>query len=185
MLNLMDASREEVAEADRQYRAGIVDALARFAARWADAGHDALHGSVESLLAVGEYFLSEIRSPTVHAPPAWLPAWWDPQAPLATGAPTEERPLTRDQLMLIDEVHAYYAEVVMSHAPAAHWAIYKGSKKEWRNGKTVLYLTRSRNGYPLSLVHGAAIRTVLLGEVVETSQLFDYATKSIATANAA
>lgn len=181
----MYASREEVADADRQYRAGIIDALDRFAVRWRGAGRDELDGSVESLLTVGEFFLSEVRNPAVHAPPTWVPPWWDPEAPLATGGPTEERPLSRDQLMLIDEVHAYYAEIVLSHCPGAHWTIYKGSKKEWRNGKTVLWLTRSRNGYPLSLVHGAAIRTVLFGEVVETTQLFEYATKSVAIANAA
>ena len=183
MLNLMHSSRDEVAEADRRYRAGIVDASARFAVRWAGTGREMLDGSVESLLAVGAFFLSEIPRPAVHAPPTWLPAWWDTQSPLTIGEPTEDRPLSRDQLMLIDEVHAYYAHVVLSHCPGASWTIYRGSKKEWRNGKTVMRLTRSRKGYPLSLVHGAAIRIVFFDESWDSAQFFDYASKSIGIAN--
>ncbi|WP_143544625.1 hypothetical protein [Salinibacterium xinjiangense] len=86
---------------------------------------------------------------------------------------------------MIDEVHAYVAEVLLNEIPGAEWTIYKGGKREVRNGETVLKLKGRLQAYPQTIVYSAAIDVVLLGKAVTDRWLFDYVSDKIAKAKVA
>lgn len=164
----MSSSREEVERVDRAYRAGIDEAVAHLRTVWNPAPESEF--SLESLGPLGEWFALKLDS-GLDVDASWLPVWWDPNLPPAGSFDGHCGPFTREQLKLIDDVHAYVAEVMLHNIPGSKWVIYKGSKKDWRNGSTVLQVSRKLKGFPLSLVYGAGVREVLLDKPVDT-QLF-------------
>jgi hypothetical protein len=182
MLNLMSASKAEIAVADAAYRRGIVLAQARLREHLLAAGGPEANGSVESLAAIGSWFLQHIQDADDGSVVESIPAWWDPSFPVAGSGVEGDGPFTGQQLRLIDEVHAYVAEVLMNEIPGAQWEIYKGSKKDLRNGSTVLKLKGHLQAYSLSLVYGAALNTVLYSRPVSGNLFFDEVSKSIAKA---
>lgn len=173
MLNLMSSTREEIERVHRAYTAGIDDAVAHLRSVW-PAGSE-LDFSVESLGPVGVWFAENLEN-GLDVGDSWLPAWWDPKLPPAGESEGHCGPFTRRQLKLIDDVHAYEAEVMLRNIPGSKWVIYKGSKKDWRNGETVLQLSRKLKGFPLSLVYGSGIDVVLMDKPIDT-ELFREWTK--------
>lgn len=173
MLSLMFSSREEIERVDRAYRAGIDDAVAHLRSEW---GLDSeLDFSIDSLGAVGVWFAEKLEN-GLDADDTWLPAWWDPKLPPAGSFEGHCGPFTRGQLKLIDDVHAYVAEVMLRNIPGSAWVVYKGSKKDVRNGDTVLQLNKRLKTFSLSLVYGSAVGAVLLDKPVDT-ELFREFTK--------
>lgn len=157
MLNSMTFTREQAQSHHFAYVAGIADALRHLNSVWHG---DVLDFSVASLRAVGEWFTNNLSS-GLEADSTWLPVWWDSHLPPAGAAPGHTGPLTRGQLKLIDDVHAYEAQVLLRNIPGSRWIIYKGSKRDFRNGSTVLQLSSSLKGFPLDLVYGQAVDFVL------------------------
>lgn len=164
MLNLMWASREEVERAHRAYVAGIDDAIAHFQTVWPG---EELDYSIESLGRVGAWFAEKLED-GLEVDSGWLPAWWDPKKPPAGEGDGHAGTFTRRQLKLIDDAHAYIGAVVLRTVPDAQRVVYKGSKKDHRNGDTVLQLDKRMTTYPLSLVYGSAVGAVLLDKPVDT-----------------
>ena len=185
MLNLMNASKAEIAAADAAYRVGVVHGQARLRDHLRDTGGPEVDGRLESLAALGAWFLQHIEAKPDSAAEEWIPAWWDPNAPLADSGSEHPGPFTGQQLRLIDEVHAYVAEVILNEILGAEWTIYKWGKRDVRNGKTVLKLTGRLQAYPQSVVYGAAIDVVLLKKTISDRWLFDYVSDRIAKAKVA
>jgi hypothetical protein len=183
MLSLMSASKEEIARAHHAYLDGIDDAQGRIREHLRATGGPDPDGSIESLANIGPWFFEHLTERDEPVSTDWIPAWWDPQL-LPAGAGVETHaPLTRQQLRLIDEVHAYVAEVVLNHASGAKWVVYKGGKKDVRNGDTVLQLDKRRQFYPLSLVYMAALKVVLLDNVVRPTIFYDVVRRDIGDAD--
>lgn len=182
MLTLMYASKEEITRAHHVYLNGIDDAQGRLREHLRETGGPEADGSLESLRGIGAWFLDHLPETAEPASTSWLPAWWNPQSPPAGDGVDTHSPVTRQQLRLIDEVHAYVAEVVMSHVPAAHWVVYKGCKKDVRNGDTVIQLDKKRQFYSLSLVYKAALNVVLLDNFVRPTIFYDVVRRDISDA---
>lgn len=176
----MSTSKAEIAVAHVAYRKGIIAAQSRLREHHAATGGPRADGSVESLAEICGWFLKQLEDEQDDSSNAWVPAWWDPTKPLAGSGDERAGPFTGQQLRLIDEVHAYVAEVLMNEIPTAEWVIYKGSKKDLRNGSTVLQLKGRLRTYPLSLVYGAAIRLILLHKQVDERLFFDRIAEEIA-----
>ena len=113
MLNLMNASKAEIAAADAAYRMGIVDEQARLRAHLHDTGGSEVDGQLGSLPALGAWFLRHIEAEPDSAVEERVPAWWDPDRPFADSGSEETGPFTGQQIRLIDEVHAYVADVLL------------------------------------------------------------------------
>ena len=179
MLILMYASKEEIARAHHAYLDGIGDAQGRIREHLRETGGPEADGSIESLRGIGLWFLKHLPETAEAASTSWIPTWWDPQLPPAGEDVETHSPFTRQQLRLIDEVHAYVVEVVMAHVPGAHWVVFKGGRKNVRNGDTVIQLDKRRQTYPLSLVYGSAIRVVLLDKPAEPALFYDIVRRDI------
>jgi hypothetical protein len=183
MLTLMSASKEEIARAHHAYLDGFDDARARIREHLRATGGPDADGSIESLPGIGAWFFKHLPERDEAAPTGWIPAWWNPQVPPAGEDVETHASLTRQQLRLIDEVQAYVAEVVMTHASGAKWVMYKGSKKDIRHGTTVVQLDTRRQFYPLSLVYKAALNVVLLDKFVRPSIFYDVVGRDIGDAD--
>lgn len=179
MLNLMSSSPEEIERHRVAYIAGTYEAIAHLTTVWPG---KPLDYSVDSLGLVGEWF-AENMEVGLKVDDSWLPSWWNPDLPPAGDGPGHTGPFTRRQLRLIDDVHAHYAAVVLANARGTRWIVYKGHRKDIRNGTTVIRLTRKRNHYALSLVYKCALRAVPDKEPVSTNLMREYAWKSIAIAD--
>lgn len=166
--------------ANEAYLRGIAEARIRFRAHLRESGGPEADGTRESLAAVGAWFLHHLRDNSRDRKDPWLPAWWNPRTPLAGSREKGAAPFTRQQLRLIDEVHAYVAEVLLNEIPGAEWVIYTAHKRESRYGQTVLKLGRNTYDFPLSLVYGVAIDVVRLERTVDEDVLLDAASKIIA-----
>ena len=183
MLTLMHASKEEITRAHHAYLNGISDAQGRIREHLWETGGPEADGSIESLRGIGQWFLAHLPETAEPLATSWILAWWDPQSPPAGDGVDTHAPFTRQQLRLIDEVHAYVAEVVMTHVPGAEWVVYKGCKKDVRNGDTVIQLNKRRQFYPLSLVYKAALNEVLLDKPVEAALFYDVVRQYISDAD--
>lgn len=179
MLSLMSASKEEIARAHNAYLDGVGDARGRIREHLRETGGPQADGSLESLLGIGTWFFEHLPERDEAAPTDWIPAWWDPTSPPAGEGVETHAPFTRQQLRLIDEVHAYVAEVVMTKASGSKWVVYKGGKKDVRNGDTVIQLDKHRQFYPLSLVYNSAINIVLLDKPVSPTIFHDEVRRAI------
>ena len=172
----MNASREKRKELHEAYVRELEPALARLRLRLSRPGDPQLDATVESLDAVNGWFLTLIKERHVTKT-VELPAWWDPLP--ALGAPGSG-PFTSSQLALIDEVQAYLGEVLIAAIPGAHWVIYKGSKRDFRNGLTMLEVGR---GSPLpvrDVVYKEAVGIVLSGREVAVDLLSSWVRKELA-----
>ena len=176
MWDTMSASREKRKELHEAYVRELEPALTRLRLRLSGPGDPQLDGSIESLDAVNEWFLALIKerhdTETVE-----LPAWWDPLPAIGTPG---GGPFTSSQLALIDEVQAYLGEVLIAAIPGAHWVIYKGSKRDFRNGLTMLEVGR---GSPLpvrDVVYKEAVGIVLSGREVAVDTLSSWVREELA-----
>ena len=168
-------------EYHRAYLDGLAAAQARIRAR--STPQLALDGRVESLAVVGDWLIDSLSRPGLLIEPFTSPAWWSPRA-----APQDEPlgnreyvdPLTRAQIQLIDEVQAYFAEVLETH-PAAMWVIFRGRPNEDRRGLTMLQLGSRK--WPVSVVgciFVPAVRYLDSGIIPPPGWLADRARKEFA-----
>ena len=185
MLNLMNASKAEIAAADAAYRIGVVDGQNRVRTHLRDTGGPEADGKLASLAGIGSWFLQHIQDVDDRSVLDGVPAWWDPTSPLAGSGVEGDGPFTGQQLRLIDEVQAYVAEVLLNEIPGAEWTIYQGGKREMRNGKTVLKLRGRLQAYPQTIVYSAALQLVLLEKAVSDRWLFDCVADRMAKAKVA
>ena len=183
MLSLMSSSKEEIVRAHHTYLDGINDARGRIREHLRATGGPDPDDSIASLANVGPWFFEHLAQRDEATPADWIPAWWDPQLPPAGEGVETHAPLTRQQLRLIDEVQAYVAEVVMRHVPGAQWVVYKGSKKDVRNGDTVIQLDKRQKFYPLSLVYSSAVNVVLYNKPVRPTIFYDVVGRDIGDAD--
>ena len=179
MWDAMSASREKRKELHEAYVRELEPALARLRLRLSGPGDPQLDGSIESLDAVNEWFLTLIKerhdTETVD-----LPSWWNPARPTAESGVPGSGPFTSSQLALINDVQAYLGEVLIAAIPGAHWVIYKGSKRDFRNGLTMLEVGR---GLPLpvrDVVYKEAVGIVLSGREVAVDLLSSWVRKELA-----
>ena len=179
MWDTMSASREKRKELHEAYVRELEPALARLRIRLSGPGDPQLDGSIESLDAVNEWFLTLIKerhdTETVD-----LPSWWNPARPTAESGVPGSGPFTSSQLALINDVQAYLGEVLIAAIPGAHWVIYKGSKRDFRNGLTMLEVGR---GLPLpvrDVVYKEAVGIVLSGREVAVDTLSSWVRKTMA-----
>ena len=170
-------------EYHRAYLDGLAAAQARLRIRALSAPQLVLDDSVGSLAAVGDWLIDSLVRPGLLLEPFTIPAWWSPRA-----APQDEpigdreyvAPLTRAQIQLIDEVQAYFAEVLGTH-PAATWVIFRGRPKEDRRGLTMLQLGSRK--WPVSVVGCVfvpAVRYLDSGIIPARGWLADRAYKELA-----
>ncbi|TFC96742.1 MULTISPECIES: hypothetical protein [Cryobacterium] len=176
MWDTMSASREKREELHEAYVSGLESARDRLRARLSSPSDPQLDGSVESLDAVNEWFLTHIKerqdTETVE-----LPAWWDPLPALGTPG---SGPFTSSQLALIDEVQAYLGEVLTTAIPGAHWVIYKGHKRDFRNGLTMLEVGIGRPLPVRDVVYKEALGVVLSGREVAADTLSSWVREQLA-----
>jgi len=102
MWDTMSASREKREELHEAYVSGLESARDRLRARLSAPKDPQLDGSVDSLDAVNEWFLTHIKE-RHETENVELPSWWDPVRALGTPG---SGPFTSSQLALIDEVQA-------------------------------------------------------------------------------
>lgn len=164
MLNLMWSTPEEIERAHRTYVAGIDHAVAHLQSVWPKGSQ--LDFSLDSLGPAGVFFAEKLEH-GLDVDDSWLPAWWDPKLPPAGESDGRCGTFTRRQLKLIDDVHAYVAEVMLRSIPGSKWVIYKGAKKEYRNGSTVLQLSKRLKTFPLTLVYKSGVGAVLSDKPVD------------------
>lgn len=135
-----------------------------------------LDGRVESLDAVNEWFLTHIterhETETVE-----LPSWWDPVPALGTPG---SGPFTSSQLALIDEAQAYLGEVLTTAIPGAHRVIFKGHKRDFRNGLTMLDVGKRRPLPVRDVVYKEALGIVLSGREVAVDTLSSWVREELA-----
>jgi hypothetical protein len=179
MWDTMSASHEKREELHEAYVRELKPAQAHLRNRLSGPGDPQVDGSVESLDAVNEWFLTHIKerheTETVE-----LPSWWDPAKPTAETVKGRNRPFTSAQLALIDEVQAYLGEVLTAAIPDAHWVIYKGHKRDFRNGLTMLEVGKGRPLPVRDVVYKEALGIVLSGREVAVDTLSSWVRKQLA-----
>jgi hypothetical protein len=179
MWDTMSASREKREELHDAYVAGLEPALERLRARLNAPDEPQLDGSVVSLDAVNEWFLTHINE-SHETETTDLPSWWDPAKPTAETAEGQNRPFTSAQLALIDEVQAYLGEVLSIAIPGARWVIYKGHKRDFRNGLTMLEVGKGRPLPVRDVVYKEALGVVLSGREVAVDTLSSWVREKVA-----
>lgn len=176
MWDTMSASREKREELHEAYVSGLEPARDRLRARLSAPSDPQLDGSVESLVAVNEWFLTHIKerhdTETVE-----LPSWWDPLPALGTPG---SGPFTSSQLALIDEVQAYLGEVLTTSIPGGHWVIYRGHKQDFRNGLTMLEVGKGKPLPVRDVVYKEALGVVLSGREVAVDTLSSWVREKLA-----
>lgn len=175
MLILKEASKAEMQAAHEAYLLGIEEARNRIREHLRESGGPQADGRLESLRGIGAWFLKTLFAGPGAPADDRLPSWWDPEKPLAGSGAPAAAPITAQQLLLIDEVHAYVSEVLMNAIPHAEWVIYTAEKREWRYGQTVLRIAKKKYSFPLSLVYGIALHVVAEGTSVSADVLLDAA----------
>ena len=184
MLILMNASKAEMAAAHARYLRGVADTHVRLRSHLRDTGGPEADGTLGSLKDIGYWFMEHLNDKASSFPEGWLPAWWG-DTPTADSSKDATCPLTRQQLNLIDEVHVYIAEVLLREVPGSEWVIYRGHKRDWRYGTTVLRLKGERHTFPLSLVYGVALHMVQGNtKVLWPDVFFDVVTREISATDA-
>ncbi|WP_105036804.1 hypothetical protein [Cryobacterium aureum] len=179
MWDTMSASREKREELHEAYVRELKPAEAHLRNRLSGPGDPQLDGSVESLDAVNEWFLMHIKEPKEMGT-ADLPSWWDPARPTAESGVPGSGPFTSSQLELINEVQAYLGEVLTTAIPDAHWVIYKGHKRDFRNGLTMLEVGRGRPLPVRDVVYKEALGIVLSGREVAVDTLSSWVREELA-----
>ncbi|WP_166871537.1 hypothetical protein [Salinibacterium sp. ZJ450] len=120
--------------------------------------------TVESLRFLGDWFIDRLKANEPDGD-MYLPVWWDMAFPPAgTGTPKDAR-WTPQQLRLIDQVHAYYVDVLQAQRPDAFWISFKGEHRDSRNGSTLLVVGNAEMPViTLNPIFGTAVRLYRLGE---------------------
>lgn len=175
----MNASREKRKELHEAYVRELTPAQARLRKRLSGRGDPQLDGSVESLDAVNAWFLTRILEPR-EAKTADLPSWWNPATPTAESGIPGSGPFTSMQLVLIDEMQAYVAEVMTKARPDATWVIYKGHKLDFRNGQTMLQTGKGMPFAAQGIVYGEALGAFLYRREVPVKQLSELVRTALA-----
>ena len=137
MRNLTFATKDEWARHNQAFLAALPEARERFQSR-AERRHLAADGTIDSLGAIGDWYLEELSNPDSSDAP--LPPWWASSQPWSGAGTPDDLPVTRDQVMLTDEVHSYFAGVLHDSYPGAKWVIFKGERREITRGMTLLEL---------------------------------------------
>lgn len=179
MLILMTAAGAEIAHAHDAYVNGVRDAQLRIREHLRETVGPNADGSSKSLVEVGSWFFAQLPEMCETSSSEWMPPWWNHADPPADAEGGNASPFTRQQLRIIDEMHAYVAEVLMRHVPGAEWIVIKGSRKNIRFGTTVLKVSGRRQFYPLSLVYNSAINVVQLDKPVSPTIFYDEVRRAI------
>ncbi|ASD22828.1 hypothetical protein B7495_12625 [Cryobacterium sp. LW097] len=179
MWDTMNATRERVAELHEEYLRTLEPAQARLRARLVGPDEPDPDGTVGSLTAVTRCFLTQILEPRCDEP-ADLPSWWNPARPTAIASHPDAGPFTTAQLALIDEMQAYVAEVMTNSRPDVKWVIFKGHKKDFRNGQPML---QTGKGMPFGIsgiVYGMALDVAYYHREVRPDRLTELVRDAIA-----
>ena len=153
------ATKEEWSAYHDEFVASLPCAVERFHRR-ADRHGLVADGTVASLGPIGEWFTVEVRKPE-STPEVPLPPWWDPAQPWPGSGTRRYGDLTRDQVILIDEVQAYFADVLVRAYPDAKWVIFKGERREDRRGKTLLqFADKKWPVHTIGIVSKAAVWSI-------------------------
>ena len=163
MWDTINADPETVTRLHESYLESLEPARERLRGRIAGVAGVQLDGSIESLVPLNAWFMDEILE-TPDKPGLSLPSWWDPAMPTAETGDPETYPFTRSQLELIDEVQAYYAEVLQKVRPDAPWVIYKRGKRNINNGRSMIKLAKDHFLAPRTVVYGVALGSVLYNQ---------------------
>ncbi|SOE57723.1 hypothetical protein SAMN06296378_0665 [Salinibacterium xinjiangense] len=175
----MNASREKRGELHEAYVRELEPALARLRLRLSGPGDPQLDGSVESLDAVNEWFLTFIKE-RQETETVDLPSWWNPARPTAESGVPGSGPFTSSQLVLIDEVQAYLGEVLTKARPDATWVIYKGHKLDSWNGQTMLQTGKGMPFAVRGIVYNEALGAFLYRREVPVKQLSELVRTALA-----
>ncbi|MFP5333731.1 MAG: hypothetical protein ACLGIV_00295 [Actinomycetes bacterium] len=178
MLWFPDLTLEE-AEAYRDaYLASLPGLVERLQARVERTGGPALDGSVVSLGPLGEWFCRQLAADEPDGMEGY-PAWWvhDPNwkpSPVSLGP---QRLLSDRQLRLVDEVGAYFAQVLQRNVPQLEWVVFRPPKRQ-RNAAEHETMLQAPNGLvwnPVSLVYSMAIGQELHRRAPEPDTLLELA----------
>ena len=173
MWDLISADKSEAHRHHDDYLSSLGPASEQLRNRFkAETGAD-LDGSIESLIELKRWFVERLL--TIEAPRAGLPTWWDPAMPTADNGDPETYPFTRAQLMLVDEVQAYLAEVILNANPDATWIINRKSKRRLDSQLSMIRAVDGRLLSPQNAAYEVALKVVLRGEILPDSLLADYA----------
>lgn len=151
MRTMMNETRAVWTEFHHQFLTGVGEANQRFLSHCQQVGLVANY-STESLGAIGDWFLAELRRQKLRYV-GEVPVWWDSSVPFAKRAKafgqkkvdrfdfsTYTGPFTRGQILLIDEMSSYFAQVLIHNHPGARWVIFVASSRSLRRGQTLLQL---------------------------------------------
>ena len=90
-------------------------------------------------------------------------------------------PFTSSQLEPLNEVQAYLGKLLTTAIPDAHWVIYKGHKRDFRNGLTMLEVGKGRPLPVRDVVYKEALGIVLSGREVAVDTLSSWVREKLAT----
>ena len=166
----MDAAHEDIVRAHAAYQNDLVKASARLREHLRSTDGPVADGSVDSLIAINLWFQERLILEANRPGGQSIPAWWG-SAPLVESDSHEAGPFTSQQLMIIDVVQAYLAEVMLETLPGAELAIYSGDPSDWRNGQTAVRYGLHRFEFPVSVAYSIALDVVLYRRPVDAGVL--------------
>lgn len=130
------------AEADahfEEFMAVVGQRRAELALRVAETGGPVLDRSVDSLLAVNEWFIEQVLDGSAPADVAYRPAWMDPPNPLFRPTPGGPRAAPGWLLLLWEQLGVYVGDVFMAAVPGSRWVCWRSrSKASIDNGWPVI-----------------------------------------------
>ena len=176
MWDLISADKDEAKRHHDDYLAALEPARERLRDRFPAAGDVELDGSIASLVGLTRWFVERI--PTIDPADATnVPAWWDPAMPTADNGDPETYPFSRAQLMLVDELQAYMAEVISKANPDAAWIMNKKYKRRLDSQLSMIRFADGRLASPMNAAYKVALRVVLRNEFIPDDLLTDYASQ--------
>jgi hypothetical protein len=173
MWDLGSADKHQAQRHHDDYLNSLSPARERLRSRFEEETGLDLDGSIESLVGLKRWFVERIL--TIGAADVSLPAWWDPAMPTADEGGIETNPFTRSQLMLVDELQAYLAEVILNANPDAVWVMNKSNKRRLDSQLSMIKFPDGRLASPMNAAYEVGLRVVLRNEFVPDDLLTDYA----------
>ncbi|MFP5333732.1 MAG: hypothetical protein ACLGIV_00300 [Actinomycetes bacterium] len=151
------AEAEAYYDADLASLPGLVERLQAWVER---TGGPGLDGSVDGLDPLGEWFSRQLAADEPDGLEGY-PVWWvhDPNwkpSPVLTGP---QGRLSDRQLRLVDEVGAYFAQVLQRNVPQLEWVVFRPPKRQ-RNAAEHRTMLQAPNGLvwdPVRMVYSMAI----------------------------